>query len=156
VKNPPDHADSGGLAARSRDPNAQGGTVEELGEKVSAGDDGGTDTTRGLHVGDRLFNSCGGDDDLLGSLDAAAILWMKQHPSRTQKIKSLGISPLIKRPVGTLDPSAPRLNDQGERGHAATPDAAKKVVSKLGHRRNLQLLPVRCNAVGDAAMSKIE
>jgi hypothetical protein len=46
------------------------------------------------------------------------------------------------------------LDDQGERGHAATADAAKKVISKLGHRRNLQLLPMRCNAVGDACMSK--
>jgi hypothetical protein len=105
--------------------------VEELGEKVGAGGDGGTDTTRGLHIGDRLFNSSGGDQDLLGSLDAAAILRMKQHPSSPQEIKPFGISPLIKRPVGTLDPPAPRLDDQGERSHAATADAAKKVISKL-------------------------
>jgi hypothetical protein len=40
------------------------------------------------------------------------------------------------------------LDDQGERGHAATPDAAKKVIFKLGHRRNLQALPMRCNEGG--------
>jgi hypothetical protein len=40
------------------------------------------------------------------------------------------------------------LNDQGERSHAATADAAKKVISRMGHRRNLQAMPMRCNAVG--------
>ena len=148
MKNPPDHANRGGLAARSRDTDAQGGTVEELGEKMSAGDDGGPDTTRGLHVGDRLFDSSGGDQDLRGSPDAAAILRMQQHSTSTQKFKSYGISPLIKRPVGALDPPAPRLDNQGERGHAATADAAKKVI--LAHRRNLQLSSMRCNALGDA------
>ena len=102
-----------------------------------AGGNGGTDTTRGLHVGDRLLNSGGDDQDLPGSPDATAILRMKQHPTSTQKIKSFGIAPLVKRPVGTLDPTAPGLNDQSERGHAATADAAKKVIFKLGHRRNL-------------------
>src|SRR5262249_52396957 len=91
VKNPPDHADRGGLAARSRDTDTQGGTVEELGEKMRASDDAGTDTTSGLHVGDRLFNSGGGDQYLRGSPDSAAILRMKEHPSSTQKIKSFGI-----------------------------------------------------------------
>src|SRR5262249_41460123 len=94
--------------------------------------------TRGLHVGDRLLNGGGGDQDLLGSPDAAAILRMKQHPASTQKIKSFGIAPLGKRPVGTLDSSTPGLDDQRERGQAATPAAAKKVIFQLGHRRNLR------------------
>jgi hypothetical protein len=38
------------------------------------------------------------------------------------------------------------LDDQSERGHATTADAAKKVISKLGHWRNLEGLPMRCNA----------
>jgi hypothetical protein len=75
---------------------------------------------------------------------------MKQDSTRTQEIKPRRISPLIKRPVGALDASAPRLDDQGERSHAATADAAKKVISMSGHRRKLQLLPMRRNAVGDA------
>src|SRR5262245_21340847 len=99
---------------------------------MSAGDDAGTDPTRRLHIGDRLFHGGGGDQDLLGAPDAAAILRVEQHSSSTQEIKSFGISPLIKRPVGTLDSSAARLNDQGERTHAATADAAKKVISRFG------------------------
>jgi hypothetical protein len=145
VKNPPDHANRGGFAARSRDPNVQGGTVEELGKKARAGDDGSTDATRGLHVGDRLFDSGGGDQYLLGSPDAAAILRVKQNSASAQKIKPGRISPLVKRSVGAFDPSAPRLDDQGERSHAATTNAAKKVISGLGHRRKLQLLLMRRN-----------
>src|SRR5262245_65746948 len=75
---------------------------------------------------------------------------MQQHSTSAQEIKTFEISSLIKRPVGPLDPSAPRLDDQGERSHAATADAAEKVISKLGHRRKLQWLPMRCNAVGHA------
>jgi hypothetical protein len=39
-----------------------------------------------------------------------------------------------------------RLDDQSERGHATTADAAKKVISKLGHWPNLEGLPMGCNA----------
>jgi hypothetical protein len=38
------------------------------------------------------------------------------------------------------------LDDQSERGHATTADAAKKVIFQLGHRRNLEGLPMRRNA----------
>jgi hypothetical protein len=71
---------------------------------------------------------------------------MEQHATCTQKIKSFGIAPLVKRPVRTLNPSAPGLDDQGERGHAATTDAAEKVISKVRHWRNLEGLLMRCNA----------
>ncbi len=81
-------------------------------EKPRARDDGGADTMRGLYVGDRLLNGGGGDKDLIGSPDAAAILRMQQHAARPQEIKSLGIAPLIERAVGTLDPPAPGLDDQ--------------------------------------------
>ena len=135
-------------------PTPKAAAVEELGEKPRAGGDGGTDTTRGLHVGDRLLDSGGGDQDLTGPANAAAILRMKQHATRTQEIKSFGIAPLVERAVGTLDPSAPGLDDQGERGHAATADAAKKVISKLGHRRNLQALPMTVQRGRGAWMSK--
>ena len=69
----------------------------------------------------------------------------------TQKIKSFGIASLVKRSVGTLNQSAPGLNDQSEWGHATTADAAEKVISKLGHWkfghwRNLEGLLMRCNA----------
>ena len=130
MQNPPDHADRGGLTACTGDANAQGGTVEEVGEKPRASGDGGTNTMRCLHVGDRLLDGGGGDQDLLSSPDATAILRMKQHPACTQKIKFFGIAPLVKRSVRTFYPSAPGLDDQGERGHAATADAAKKVISK--------------------------
>jgi hypothetical protein len=56
---------------------------------------------------------------------------MQQHAMRAQKIKSFAIAPLVKRAVRTLNQSAPGLDDQGERGHAATADAAKKVISKV-------------------------
>jgi hypothetical protein len=71
---------------------------------------------------------------------------MKQHAMRTQKIKSLGVASLVKRAIRTLNPSAPGLDDQGERGHAATTDAAEKVISKVRHWRNLEGLLMRCNA----------
>jgi hypothetical protein len=71
---------------------------------------------------------------------------MKQHATCTQKIKSLGIAPLVERSVRTLNQSTFGLDDQGERGHATTADAAKKVISKLGHWRNLEGLPMGCNA----------
>jgi hypothetical protein len=73
---------------------------------------------------------------------------MKQHPACAQEIKSFQIAPLIERSVGTLYPSTPGLDEQGERSHATTADAAKKIVSKQGHQRNLQALPMRCNAGG--------
>jgi hypothetical protein len=71
---------------------------------------------------------------------------MEQHATCTQKIKSFGIASLVKRTVRTLNQSAPSLDDQSERGHATTADAAKKVISKLGHWRNLEGLLMRCNA----------
>jgi hypothetical protein len=71
---------------------------------------------------------------------------MEQHTTSTQKIKSLAIAPLVERPVRTLNQSTPGLDDQSERGHATTADAAKKVISELGHWRNLEGLPMRCNA----------
>jgi hypothetical protein len=71
---------------------------------------------------------------------------MEQHTTCTQKIKSFGIAPLVERPVRTLNQSTHGLDDQSERGHATTADAAKKVISELGHWRNLEGLPMRCNA----------
>ena len=127
-------------------PTPKAGRVEEFGEKPRAGGDGGTNTTRGLHVGDRLLNSSRRDHDLTGPANATAILRMKQHATCTQKIKSFGIASLVERTVGTLNQSAPGLDDQSEWGHATTADAAKKVISMLGHWRNLEGLPMRCNA----------
>jgi hypothetical protein len=146
MQNPAEHADRGGLAARTGHTDAEPGRVEELGEKPRPGGDGGTNTTRGLHVGDSLLNGGGRDQDLTRPGNATTILRMKQHAMRTQKVKSLGVTSLIKRAVGTFNPSTPGLDDQGERGHAATPDAAEKVISKVGHWRNLKGLLMRCNA----------
>src|SRR5207344_640336 len=96
-----------------------------------ASDDGGTNTACGLHVGDRLLHSSGRHHDLTGPRNTTAILGMKQHTTCTQKIKSLGIAPLVERPVRTLNPSTPGLDNQSERGHATTADAAKKVIFQL-------------------------
>lgn len=79
-------------------------------------------------------------------LHATAVLGMKQHTTCTQKIKSFGIAPLVERPVRTLNPSTPGLDNQSERGHATTADATKKVIFQLGHWRNLEGLPMGCNA----------
>jgi hypothetical protein len=68
---------------------------------------------------------------------------MEQHAACPQEIKSFGVASLVKRAVRTLDPSAPGVDDQGEGGHTAAADAAKKVFSKWGHRRNLQASPMR-------------
>ena len=124
-QNPAEHADRGGLAARAGDTDAQGGRVEEFGEKLRACDSG-TDTARGLHVGDRLLHSSGRHQDLTGPRNAAAILRMKQHTACTQKIKSFGIAPLVERPVRTLDQSAPGLDDQSERVMPLPPTPQKK------------------------------
>src|SRR5262245_40422002 len=149
MQNPTDHSDRGRFAARAGDTNAQTGRVEQLGEKACAGDDGGANTACGLDVGDRLLDSSRSDQDLTGSADATAILGMKQRPACTQEIKSFGVASLCKCAVRTLDPAAPGLDDQGERCHATTADATKKVISRLGHRRNLQASPMRCNQVED-------
>src|SRR4051794_24606864 len=78
---------------------------------------------------------------------------MQQQALRAQKVESLGIAPLVERAVRTLDPSAAGPDDQGERGHATTADAAKKVISWGEHRRNLQAPPMKCNA-GEAMSNK--
>ena len=126
MQNPPNHTDRGGLTARAGNTNAQTGVVKKLGEKPRAGDDGGTNTTCGLDVRDRLLDSSGGDQDLTGPANATAILRMKQNPASTQKIKSFDVAPLVKRAVRTLHMSAPGLDDQGERSHSTTADATKK------------------------------
>ncbi len=146
MQNPAEHADRGGFTTRAGDADAQGGRVEEFGEKLRASDDGGTNTACGLHVGNRLLNSGGRHHDLTGPRNATAILGMKLHATCTQKIKSFRIAPLVERPVRTLNQSTLRLDDQGERSHATTADAAKKVISKRGHWRNLEGLVMRCNA----------
>jgi hypothetical protein len=76
---------------------------------------------------------------------------MEQNAARAQKIEPFAVASLVKRAVGALDMSAPRLDDQGERSHAATADAAEKVISMLGHRRNLQTLAMRNNSTGTRA-----
>src|SRR6266446_981306 len=68
---------------------------------------------------------------------------MKQHAASTQEIKSFSVAPLVKSTVRTLHVSAPGLNNQGERSHSTTADAAKKVISRLGHRRSLPLLSMK-------------
>jgi hypothetical protein len=71
---------------------------------------------------------------------------MEQHTTRTQKIKSFGIAPLVERPVRTLNSSTTGLDDQSEWRHSTTANAAKKVIFQLGHWRNLEGLLMRCNA----------
>ena len=113
---------------------------------LRARDDSGTDTARGLHVGDRLLHSSGRHQDLTGPCNAAAILGMQEHAACTQEIESPAIAPLVKRPVGAFNQPTCGLNDESERSHATTADAAKKVIFSLGHWRNLEGLPLRCNA----------
>src|SRR5262245_26874432 len=146
VQNPAEHADRSRLTARAGDTDAPVGRVEEFGEKPSARDDGGTNTARRLQVGDRVLYSGGLHQDLTGPRNAAAILGMQKNTTCTQKIESFGIASLVERPVRTLNRSTHGLDDQSERSHATTADAAKKVVSESGHRRNLEGLSMRCNA----------
>jgi hypothetical protein len=151
MQNPPDHADGSGLAARAGDADAKGGVVEELGEKFCACHDSGADATRSLHVGDRLLDCGGGDQDLTVATNSAAILRMKRYATRAQEIKSFAVASLVERAVRALDKSTPRLDDQCEGSHAATADATKKVIFTLGHRRNLQALAMRDNSIGALA-----
>jgi hypothetical protein len=146
VQDPADHADGGGLSARAGHANAQGGIVEEIGKKPRTCGDSGADTPRGLHVWDRFLDSRGGDQSLTGPAHAATVLRMKSDAMRAQKIKSFGIASLVEGTVGTLHSTASGLDDQSERGHATTADAAEKIISWPGHRRNLQALPIDCNA----------
>src|SRR5262249_38609254 len=101
VKNPAEHADRGGLAARASDAGGQHGRVEELSKKLRSRRHGGTNAARGLHVGHRLLDGSRRHQGLIGSADAAAILRMQQHAARTQKIESFGIASLVERTVGT-------------------------------------------------------
>ena len=80
--------------------------------------------------------------------DAAAVLRVQHDPAAAQEIESFGVASLVERAVGAFHPSAARLDDQGERSHAATADAAEKVVFGLGHRRYLQALPRRTTGSG--------
>ena len=128
--------------------------VEELGEKFCACHDGGADATRSLHVGDRLLDCGGGDQDLTVAANSAAILRMKRYATRAQEIKSFAVASLVERAVRTLDKSTSRLDDQCEGSHAATADATKKVISTLGHGRNLQALAMRDKLDWGAGMSR--
>jgi hypothetical protein len=62
---------------------------------------------------------------------------MEQYATRAQEIKSFAVASLVERAVGALDMAASRLDDQCEGSHAATADATEKVISSLGHQRNL-------------------
>jgi hypothetical protein len=71
---------------------------------------------------------------------------MKRDAVRAQKIESFGIASLVEGTIGTLHATASGLDDQRERGHATAADAAEKIISSLGHRSNLQALPIKRNA----------
>ena len=139
VEDPAEHTDGRGLPARAGNPNGETRRVEEVGEKPRPGSDRGADAARGLHVGNRLLNRSRCHQDLVGALHAAAILRMQQHAMGAQKIKSFAVATLVERAVGALDPVAPAFHDQSERGHSAPADAAKKVLSRLGHRQNVKV-----------------
>jgi hypothetical protein len=76
---------------------------------------------------------------------------MEWYATRAQEIKSFAVASLVERAIRTLDTSAPRLDYQCEGSHAATADAAEKVISMFAHRRNLQVLPMRDNSIGALA-----
>src|SRR5262245_35137546 len=65
-----------------------------------------------------------------------AILGMKQHPARTQEIKSFGVASFssARSEPSTRPPLARTIK---ARGSCHCRDATKKVISKLGHRRDL-------------------
>src|SRR5262249_20862828 len=146
VQNPSEHADRGGLAARAGNSDAQSGRVEEFSEKFRAGGNSGTNAAGGLYIRDRFLHGSGCQQDLPAPHAATAVLRMEQPTTCAQKIKSFGIAPMVKRPVKPLNQPPPRLDDQSKRGHATTADAAKKVVSESRHWRNLEGLPMGCNA----------
>src|ERR1700688_579670 len=73
VQNPSNHAHSGGFTARASDADAQNSAVKVLSKKYCAGGDNGADTTRGLHVGNRLLDGCGGDQDLAVAANTAPV-----------------------------------------------------------------------------------
>src|ERR1700712_3737736 len=102
MQDPAGHADRGGLSAGAGHANAQGGGVEEFGEKFRARRDSRADATRGLHVGDGFLDSSRGYQNLAGPADATAILRVQQDASRAQKVESFGIASLVERPIGAL------------------------------------------------------
>ena len=107
MQNPADHAGGRRLAAGAGDADAQGGGIEQFGEKPRARGNGGADAPRGLHVGHRFLDRRRGDQDLTGAADAAAILRKERDASRAQEIESFGVASLIERAVGT--PTRPPL-----------------------------------------------
>jgi hypothetical protein len=100
-----------------------------LRKKGRAGGDGGTTDARG--TSGTVSSTAVGDQDLVSSLDAAAILRMKQHPSSTQKV-NLSEFRLIKRSIGT--PTRPPRRMIKAEGSCRPADATKSNL-KLGHRR---------------------
>ena len=59
-------------------------------------------------------------------------------PLLAQEIEFGAVAALVERAVGAFDPAAARLDDQGQRRHAATADAAEEVIAILHHGRGVQ------------------
>ena len=110
------------------------GGVEQRGEQLRPGDPRRADRLGLDHIGHRLLDRRGGDDDLIGADDAAAVLREQGDAACAQEFELGGEPALVERPVraGDLVPAA--LDDQRQRQHAAAADAAEEIGFGLAHR----------------------
>ncbi len=133
VKDPGDHAGDGGLAARARHADGEGRGVEQGRQHVRPAHALRARVDRGGNVRHRVFHRRRGDDHLLGSRHAAAILRIETDAARAQVIKFRRRAPLVERPVGALDDVALVEQDQSQRQHPGAADATEEIVMLVGH-----------------------
>ena len=81
----------------------------------------------GLDVGHGLLDRGRGDEDLVRTGQAAAVLREKRDAAAAQKVELGGGPALVERAVGAGDLGALAVDDRGQRQHAAAADAAEEI-----------------------------
>ena len=138
MKNPTEHPGRGRFSAGSANGNGVCCCVEEIRQQCCAGNLLQTQPSRRLNVGNGVFDSRRGHENLGGIGNAAAILWMQLDAQLAELFELLRQSALIERTIGTFDPVSARLHDQRQGQHAAATDAAKEIVLVRGHGQRLK------------------
>ena len=113
MENPGDHAGDGGFAAGPGDADALRRGVEQFGERLRPAHAPGTDSLGRSDIGHAVLDRGGGDEDLAGPADAAAVLRMQADAAAAQIVEpGRGLLPAgcrVECAVGPFHPMALRL-----------------------------------------------
>jgi hypothetical protein len=101
--------------------------IDQLRREAAAASPVGSRAFRGHNIRHGVFDGGGGDEELLLTRDARAILRVEADAAGRRKSNLPAVRPGIQRPVGALDIVPTRLDDQGQRQHSAAADAAEEV-----------------------------